>query len=506
MRAARIRQKIGDKKGLAGSYIWIGNIYYEGLINYDKAKYYFSQAQVLYTQIKDEVGLGFVYSNLANVLMLQKIYPEALKYYLKALDVKTKFNNERSVGVISNNIGNLYFNQKQYAKSLPYYLKSLAIRQKENDKTGIATSYINIANTWYTTNTKADSAKILLDQAVSISKAIHFKQGISDASYSLFEIYKKDKNYPKAIEYYQQHVLYKDSILNENSAKQINDMQTKYETEAKEQQIVLLHAENTLQKLDIRKRNTTIGIISGLSVVLLIIGALFYNRYKLKQEARLQAAVIHQQHLASKGIVDAEERERKRIAGDLHDGVGQLFTTVKMNMEILIERFLIKQPDAERLAEKTIALVDESCTEVRSIAHQMMPNALVKSGLVSALRDFIDKIPSNKLKISIETQGINERLETSTETVLYRVIQESVNNVIKHADASLLDILLLCDKKEITVSIEDNGKGFNTSDKSKFKGIGLKNMISRVEYLKGTVDISSAPGKGTLVAIYIPLI
>jgi two-component system NarL family sensor kinase len=135
----------------------------------------------------------------------------------------------------------------------------------------------------------------------------------------------------------------------------------------------------------------------------------------------------------------------------------------------------------------------------------MMPNALIKSGLVSALRDFINKIPSNKLKISIDTQGINEQLDSTTETVLYRVIQESVNNVIKHADATVLDILLLCDKKEITVSIEDDGRGFDTADKSKFAGIGLKNMISRIEYLKGTVDISSAPGKGTLVAIYIPL-
>jgi signal transduction histidine kinase len=86
------------------------------------------------------------------------------------------------------------------------------------------------------------------------------------------------------------------------------------------------------------------------------------------------------------------------------------------------------------------------------------------------------------------------------------VIQESVNNVIKHAGATSLDILLLCDEREITVSIEDNGKGFNTADKNKFTGIGLKNMISRVEYLKGTVDISSSPGKGTLVAIFIPLV
>jgi signal transduction histidine kinase len=232
---------------------------------------------------------------------------------------------------------------------------------------------------------------------------------------------------------------------------------------------------------------------------------LFYNRYKLKQETVLQTAVIQQQDMASKRIVDAEEAERKRIAADLHDGVGQLFSTVKMNLEILVERFVSKQPDALKLAEKTLALVDESCTEVRSIAHQMMPNALIKSNLVAALQDFVKKIPADLLKITIETTGVDERLDNSIETVLYRVIQESVNNVIKHANASLLDIILLADEREITVTIEDNGKGFDTSDKTKFSGIGLKNMVSRVEYLKGTVDISSSPGKGTLVAIYVPL-
>lgn len=502
--AADIRQKINDKKGLAGSYIWIGNVYYEGLVNYDKAKYYFNSALRIYLQTGDEMGLSYVYSNLGNVLMLQKVYKESLGYYFKALYLKSKLHNDRGLGLIYNNIGNLYFDQQQYKEALPYYKKSLTIRTLQGEKNGIATSDVNIANVYIQQNINYEQAKTLLEQALNISREVNFKQGLSDAYLSLFELSKKRKDYDKAIAFYEKHVLIKDSILNESTAKQINDMQIRYETQAKEQQIVLLNNENTIQKLSIKKRNMIIGMVSCLLLVILIIGGLFYNRYKLKQEARLQTEVIKQQALASKGIIEAEERERKRIAAELHDGVGQLFTAVKMNMEILMERFLIKQPGADLLAEKTMAMVDESCVEVRSIAHQMMPNALIKSGLVSALRDFINKIPTEKLKISLETKGIDNPLDSTTETVLYRVIQESVNNVIKHAGATALDILLLCDSKEITVSIEDNGKGFNAADKSNFGGIGLKNMISRVEYLKGTVDISSSPGKGTLVAIYIP--
>ncbi|MEO6149949.1 MAG: sensor histidine kinase, partial [Mucilaginibacter sp.] len=225
----------------------------------------------------------------------------------------------------------------------------------------------------------------------------------------------------------------------------------------------------------------------------------------LKQDARLQAEVIRQQDMAAKNIIEAEERERKRIASDLHDGVGQLFSAVKMNMDGLFSRVKFSSEKERALAEKTLALVDESCVEVRGIAHQMMPNVLLKLGLVSALKDFVSKLDANKLKVLVETVGLNERLDSDVEIVLYRVIQECVNNVIKHARATMLDIQLVNEDNEVSVTIEDNGRGFDTTDKAKFDGIGLKNITTRVEYLKGTIDISSAPGKGTLIAIHVPL-
>lgn len=134
-----------------------------------------------------------------------------------------------------------------------------------------------------------------------------------------------------------------------------------------------------------------------------------------------------------------------------------------------------------------------------------MPNALLKAGLASAIKEFIDKIDSRLLKINLHTEGLNERLESNVETVLYRVIQECVNNVIKHSGASTLDISLIKDSDGISATIEDNGKGFNTKSKEKFEGIGLKNITSRVEFLKGTIDFDSSPGNGTLVAIHVPV-
>ena len=135
----------------------------------------------------------------------------------------------------------------------------------------------------------------------------------------------------------------------------------------------------------------------------------------------------------------------------------------------------------------------------------MMPNALLKNNLAAAIRELLDKLNNKALKIHVYTEGLDERLDSNMETVLYRVIQECVTNAIKHAGATTLDISLIKDKEGISGTIEDNGKGFETTDKEKFEGIGLKNITTRIEYLKGTVDFDSAPGRGTVVALFVPL-
>jgi two-component system NarL family sensor kinase len=260
-----------------------------------------------------------------------------------------------------------------------------------------------------------------------------------------------------------------------------------------------------LRPLQIEDNLLAITLICIIFIVSAAYGCLFYNHSQLKRVAILQAGIIKQQNIVTKGIIAAEENERKRTAAGLHDGVGQLLSAARMNLDILLGRLKQTDMDSLALADKCIAMVDEGCREVRIIADQMMPNVLLKMGLVPALRDFVNKIESQRLKIVLETDGLEKRLDSNVEAVLYRVIQETVNNVVKHARASLLDIQLMMEGNEISVTIEDNGVGFDSSGRTKFEGMGLKNIVSRVEYLKGTVDISSSPGTGALVAILIPL-
>ncbi|MCY1526893.1 Oxygen sensor histidine kinase NreB [compost metagenome] len=237
--------------------------------------------------------------------------------------------------------------------------------------------------------------------------------------------------------------------------------------------------------------------------MVIVLAYFIHNRRQLKAKSQLQEEINKQQDLAARAVLDAEERERRRIAGDLHDGVGQMLSAALLNLNLLFKRLDLNEENS-RQATHSLSLVNDCYDEMRSISHQMMPNALIKAGLASAVKEFLNKIDSNILKINLEVIGLNQRLDEQTETVIYRVIQETVNNVIKHAEASKLNISLIKDEEGITVTIEDNGKGFDKSKGNLKAGIGITNMLSRVAFLKGTLDIDTAPGKGTLVAIHLP--
>jgi signal transduction histidine kinase len=301
----------------------------------------------------------------------------------------------------------------------------------------------------------------------------------------------------------------KDSVFREETANKTALFRTLYETEKKEKENVALSKDVSLKKLQIaneKRSKRQLAIIFGISVLgIIAVFAVAYSRYKLKKKAELDLQIAAQEQLRFKAVIEAEENERERIAADLHDGVGQMMSAAKINLSTIESEIPFATEEQRSVYHKVLALVDESCREVRIVSHSMMPNALLKSGLVNAIRSFINQIDSRIIQINLYTEGLNERLPSEVENVLYRVVQECVNNVIKHSKASQLDISIIKDEDGISATIEDNGVGFNINDRSKFEGIGIKNIISRISYLKGTVEWDSAPGKGTVVAIHLPV-
>jgi two-component system, NarL family, sensor kinase len=498
----------------------------------------------IYAVLNNQFAIGNAYINIGNLFQHQGIVAQAEKYYALAGIIFTKLNDNERKAQLYNNYGILYGENNELLKSEKYFEASTHIREKLTDQLNLANSYLNLGgiNVLLKNYTKAEvflkksmlrfkainnqygqascltnlgqlneethnytQAIAYYEQSIALSKTNNNMEDLENSLINISNVYQKKGNYKQAFLYNEELINLKDTIYKKSLTSQIAEMQIKYETDKKEQNIKLLHKENKIQKLIVAKRNTYLVLTLGALLSTILLGLLFYNRYKLKQETRLQSEIIKQQDLATKAVLEAEEKERKRIAGDLHDGIGQLFSVVKINLSGLLARIQLSNMDDKLLAEKTIALVDESCKEVRSISHQMMPNVLLKSGLASAIKDFIEKIDKESLRVNLHTVGLNTRLASNIEIVFYRVLQEAVNNVIKHANASQLDIQLVKDGESITATVEDNGIGFDKNLLEKFEGIGLKNIRTRIEYLKGTVDFDTRPYCGTAISIWIPL-
>lgn len=346
------------------------------------------------------------------------------------------------------------------------------------------------AATKYLEEKKVDSAIDLLNTTINTASN---KSNTQKALQLISEAYQSKGDNAKALVFLNKMVKVKDSI----NTSTVNALRASYEADKQAKELELQQAQIEKQKL----------IIAAISICSVLIITLLFTVYKRRQsllEAKMNAAILEQQNIAAKEILAAEEKERKRIASDLHDGVGQMMSAVKMNLSSIASKLTLHNEQDAVLLEKTLALVDESCKEVRTVSHNMMPNALLKSGLSSAVRSFLDKIDHKKIKVNLHTEGLENRLPDTIEIILYRVIQETVNNVIKHAQANQLDIALIKDKDGISCTIEDNGIGFNHSTNSS-EGIGIKNIKARITYLQGTVEWDSSINNGTLVAVHIPL-
>lgn len=434
---------------------------------------------------------------LANVYGMQNKFADALALDSAALKLCDAIGNRLHKSEFHDNMANCFLYAGDFQKAYDNYIECLKIDSSFDNKKQMGDTYLNLGNLFMTFN-KYGGAIAYFNYSIHLADITGYRQSKFQALKSLSETYAQMGQADKALVYLKQSYQLKDSLFNSETESKIAELETVYETEKKEQQL-------SIQKASITKKNYALAGLAGILALLILLGVTTIRKRAVQSEMRLQSTVMKQQDIATRAVLTAEENERKRIAADLHDGVGQMMSVAKMNLSAF-ENDLGFKTDEQKLAyEKVIGLVDESCKEIRNISHQMMPNALLKSGLSSAVKEFIDKIDSRLLKVNLHTEGLNERLDNNVETVLYRVIQECVNNVIKHSGANMLDISIIKDNDGISATIEDNGRGFDATNKEKFEGIGFKNIMSRVEYLKGTLDIDTSPGKGALIAIHVPL-
>lgn len=507
--ALRVFEQLEEKKLQANVLSNIGLIE-SSLKDQEKALQFFRKAQALRKEINDEYGLASTYNNIAKSLTLVH-QEDSSRYYTRlAIELQQKSGDEYGLAISLGNMGTSFGAEKKFDSAFYYLNKCAELREKTGDQLGLTFVYHAMAEN-YKVQKDLRKAATYVDRALALANEINSRERIGTISETAGYIYAQLGDYRKAYYHMDKHAGYLADIFDTVKNEQAAELAVKYEVEKKDLRIAKDKAELAgkqaqieNQELKLAQRNTLLGLLALALVGGSVLAYLFYNRSKLRDAARLQQEIIRQQDIASRAILEAEERERKRIAGDLHDGLGQLCSAIKMNLSGIESQIGFADKETALTYEKTLALTDQACRDVRTISHQMMPNVLLKSGLASAVKDFLDKIDARALQVHLNTFGLQERLDSNVETVLYRVIQETVNNVIKHARANKLYIQLGKDEEGITATIEDNGTGFDVSETEQQSGIGLKNIASRVGYLKGTVEFDSAPGRGTVVNVWIP--
>lgn len=247
-------------------------------------------------------------------------------------------------------------------------------------------------------------------------------------------------------------------------------------------------------------------LIVGTSVTLFLAGSIiffvvFYQKRMLQKKMELQNLEADYQRQLLQSTIDSQEKERKRIAADLHDGVGAMLSATKLNLNMLKSGAIPQEEQPEAL-EETKEIIDETIETVRRISKDLMPTALESFGLAKALQELCEKLSNKHLSINFVETGKEPELDQAHQLLLYRIVQELVNNAIKHAEAD--EIQLIIDWHEpLQIIVEDNGKGFDLSEvKQDIKrGVGLYSIENRVSLIKGKVEINTNPGQGTSIKI-----
>jgi two-component system NarL family sensor kinase len=204
-------------------------------------------------------------------------------------------------------------------------------------------------------------------------------------------------------------------------------------------------------------------------------------------------------------MLKGQEEERSRIAKDLHDGLGSLLSGTKLSFMNVRENIPLT-PETNAMFDKSLSMLDNTIGDLRKVAQNLMPEALVKFGLQEALRDFCNSIQSSTdIKVVYQQFGEKRKLNNTAEVFIYRMVQELVANILKHAKATEIMVQLMMDENSTSLTVEDNGKGFDLNTLQHKNGAGIRNINYRVQYLNGTLDIDTTPGSGTSVNIQLPI-
>jgi len=523
-----------------------GNLYYNIGDNENALKDYF-KAEKVFNQVHHKL-LATVYSNISNCFMALNDLKKGITYAQLAVNTAKQLDDKRLLATDIMNLATAYMNSENYKvadslmhvvwpivstlqnsksfhvyyynmgdleasyqkdtlKALTYYHKSYeyAIKNEDVWQQGKSLDFI----VYYQLALKQKEAKANIDKLYQLAKENDQKDTEASALDYYSKWYSRLGDYKKAYEYQKRYHAISDSLQSDNIKEKAAMLDVRFRVANKEQEIGQLKAAQKIQQLSIRQKNTINYILIGSTIAFLIISLLLYRNYKNRQklqQAKIDELETEKQLTATEAVLKGEEQERTRLAKDLHDGLGGMLSGIKFSLGNIKEN-LIMTPDNAHAFERSIDMLDSSIQEMRRVAHNMMPEILVKYGLDTALREFCAEMDRGAvLHVKYQSVGMQQAdIPQTTSVTIYRIIQELLNNTIKHANAKNVLVQLHQSRQEklLAITVEDDGDGFDTNLLKHAGGMGWLNIQNRVEFLKGKIDLQSAPGKGTSVMIEI---
>jgi signal transduction histidine kinase len=413
-----------------------------------------------------------------------------------------------SLNNVDNNIGIIYNDLQKPDLAVTYFDEALAGYKQRDNIRGIIVVYGN-KSVSLSKMGRYKEAIALNEKVIELSGKYNLSKLELDALKNISGYWMQLGDYKKAYDYLASAYALNDSINGIEKTRIINDLTMKYEKK-KDQALILELEKNNLEK-DLNLKRRTIQrnayLFTGLGILLSAMFLILLSMQRARKDKIIAAQKIRQleeekKFMAARLIVEGQEEERKRIAQELHDGLGVLLSTTKIQFTAIKDL----SPENRPHIEKAIQLLERASGDVRKISHNMMPGLLTKLGLYEAIEDLVDNLnESGNIDVICDIPENPERLSENKEIMLYRVVQEMVNNTLKHAAAKNISIRITQQAGIMQIFYSDDGKGFDYNEKLESGSIGLKSIQSRVSFINGKLEIDTHPGKGVNYIVSVPL-
>lgn len=455
----------------------------------------------------DSLGIARIYANMAVIHKNQLRFDSAINLIGLSNDILRFYPEEEDLHYVNQtNLGNLFKRKGDFKTAGEYLLSALSIAHKMGDKDHLGDTYQSLGSLAYDQGDSHLCIEYNLKALALANESQSYGQ-MMEINSNLQEAYAHTGQYKKAHQSAILALQYRDSVYRLEQVRASEELQTRYETEKKEQQILFQKSELE-QQASIILRNQ--AIIVALILIALLSISLFWS-FRIRQKK--QRVLLHREHEIKlrdaelNAIIYSQEKERKRFATDLHDGFGQLISVLKLNLGRLTSNNARNIELRQAVYEQSEGVINDMYAELRNICFDLMPQTLVKRGLPMAVQEFADRINQTGDKvIEVMIFGMDERLTELQEVSLYRISQEWVNNILKYSDASVITLQIIKDEDELTLTIEDNGMGFEAQLFYGGKGNGWRNISSRINLLDGEFDLDTSPNtRGTMVTLNIAM-